>query len=146
MALTTGDTTRIEKDTMGEIAVRADRYWGAQTERSLHHFSIGAEHFSRAVIRALGILKKAAALTNADLGLLPREPADLIVRAAEKFDLAVRKNTTYVASLVHSRARLSAERIGNKTAGSFFRAVHVTTRDAIAGDVQLTGHAVRHRT
>ena len=84
MALKTGDNTRIEKDTMGEIAVRADRYWGAQTERSLHHFSIGAEHFSRPVIRALGILKKAAALTNADLGLLPAEQADLIVRAADE--------------------------------------------------------------
>jgi fumarate hydratase class II len=84
MALKTGENTRIEKDTMGEIAVRADRYWGAQTERSLHHFSIGAEHFPRAVIRALGILKKAAALTNADLGLLPAEPADLIARAADE--------------------------------------------------------------
>ena len=84
MALKTGDNTRIEKDTMGEIAVRADRYWGAQTERSLHHFSIGTEHFSRPVIRALGILKKAAAQTNADLGLLPAEQADLIVRAADE--------------------------------------------------------------
>jgi fumarate hydratase class II len=84
MALKAGDNTRIEKDTMGDIAVRADRYWGAQTERSLHHFSIGTEHFPRAVIRALGILKKAAALTNGDLGLLPGEQTSLIVRAADE--------------------------------------------------------------
>src|SRR5678809_1105775 len=69
---------------MGEIAVASDRYWGAQTERSLHHFSIGQEHFSRAMIRALGILKKAAALTNGELGLLPKDQVDLIVRAADE--------------------------------------------------------------
>ena len=50
--------TRRETDSMGEIAVRADRYWGAQTERSLHHFSIGQEHFPRPLIRAFGVLKK----------------------------------------------------------------------------------------
>jgi fumarate hydratase class II len=69
---------------MGEIAVPADRYWGAQTERSLHHFSIGREHFPRPMIRALGILKKAAALTNGDLGTLSKEQVDLIVRAADE--------------------------------------------------------------
>jgi fumarate hydratase class II len=53
-------TTRRESDSMGEIAVASDRYWGAQTERSLHHFNIGQEHFSRPMIRALGVLKKAA--------------------------------------------------------------------------------------
>jgi len=84
VAVKTGGKTRIETDSMGEIEVAADRYWGAQTERSLHHFSIGAEHFPRPLIRALGILKKAAALTNAELGLLPREQADLIVRAADE--------------------------------------------------------------
>ena len=76
--------TRIETDSMGEIAVAADRYWGAQTERSLHHFHIGEEHFSRPLIRALGLLKKAAALANAELGALPRPLADLIVRAADE--------------------------------------------------------------
>src|SRR5215210_4847454 len=69
---------------MGEIAVQADRYWGAQTERSLHHFSIGREHFPRPMIRALGILKKAAALTNGDLGTLPREIVDRIVAASDE--------------------------------------------------------------
>ena len=76
--------TRIETDSMGEIEVPADRYWGAQTERSLHHFSIGAEHFPRSMIRALGILKKAAALTNGELGTLPKDQVDLIVRAADE--------------------------------------------------------------
>src|SRR4026208_1846657 len=74
--------TRVESDSMGEIAVRADRYWGAQTERSLHHFSIGQEHFPRPLIRALGVLKKAAALTNGELGLLPESLVTLIAAAA----------------------------------------------------------------
>jgi fumarate hydratase class II len=77
-------TTRIETDSMGDIAVARDRYWGAQTERSLHHFSIGREHFPRPLIRALGILKKAAALTNGALGTLPQEKVDLITRAADE--------------------------------------------------------------
>src|SRR6185295_965924 len=69
---------------MGEIAVAADKYWGAQTERSLHHFNIGREHFPRPLIRALGILKKAAALTNGELGALPKQTVDLIVGAADE--------------------------------------------------------------
>src|SRR6186997_1544223 len=69
---------------MGEIAVAADRYWGAQTERSLHHFNIGREHFPRPMIRALGVLKKAAALVNGDLGTLPPPLVDLIVAAADE--------------------------------------------------------------
>ena len=77
-------TSRIETDSMGRIEVPADRYWGAQTQRSLHHFSIGREHFPRPMIRALGILKKAAALTNGDLGMLPKELVDLIVAAADE--------------------------------------------------------------
>jgi fumarate hydratase, class II len=76
--------TRKETDSMGEIAVRADRYWGAQTERSLHYFNIGAEHFPRPMIRAFGILKKAAALVNGDLKTLTPEQVDLIVRAADE--------------------------------------------------------------
>ena len=76
--------TRTESDSMGEIQVRADRYWGAQTQRSLHYFDIGDDLFSRPVIRALGILKKAAALVNGDLGLLPPEKLDLMVRAADE--------------------------------------------------------------
>ena len=76
--------TRIETDTMGEIAVRADRYWGAQTQRSLENFEIGENRFGRPLIRAFGILKKAAAEANRDLGLLPPGKAAWIVAAAEE--------------------------------------------------------------
>ncbi|MEN3026678.1 MAG: class II fumarate hydratase [Chlorobiota bacterium] len=75
---------RIETDTMGPIEVPADKYWGAQTARSLIHFAIGTERMPRELIRALGIVKKAAALVNRDLGLLPLEKAELIVRAADE--------------------------------------------------------------
>ncbi len=83
---TSKENSRIEKDTMGEIAVEADRYWGAQTERSLHHFQAGAgrDVLPREMIRALGVLKKACAQANAELGLLPRDKAELIVRAADE--------------------------------------------------------------
>src|SRR5881296_3158381 len=75
---------RIETDSMGGIAVRADRYWGAQTERSLHRFAIGDDRMPIPVIRALGLLKKAAALINRELNLLDAPRADLIVRAADE--------------------------------------------------------------
>jgi|UniRef100_A0A7C3HCA1 fumarate hydratase class II len=77
---------RIETDTMGEVQVEESRYWGAQTQRSLQNFPIGQERFKmpRSIIRAMGILKKGAALANADLGELPREKVDLIVRAADE--------------------------------------------------------------
>lgn len=76
--------TRIETDSMGEIEVENSRYWGAQTERSLHHFHIGTDKFPREMIRAFGILKKCAALTNHNLGILSKEKTDLIVNAAEE--------------------------------------------------------------
>lgn len=76
--------TRIETDSMGEITVPADRYWGAQTERSLHHFNIGQDLMPREVTHAFGILKKAAALTNLELEKLPKDKADLICKAAEE--------------------------------------------------------------
>jgi fumarate hydratase class II len=69
---------------MGTIEVPADRYWGAQTQRSLEHFRIGSDRFPRAMIRALGILKKACALVNRDLGLLPDDKARAIVQAADE--------------------------------------------------------------
>lgn len=75
---------RIEKDTMGEIQVPSDKYYGAQTARSLMNFKIGGDKFPRELIRALGILKKAAAMTNKELGTLPAEKADLIIKAAEE--------------------------------------------------------------
>jgi len=75
---------RIESDSMGEVKVPADKYYGAQTARSLMNFKIGGEHFPRELIRALGILKKAAALVNEEVGWLPPEKAKLIVQAADE--------------------------------------------------------------
>ena len=69
---------------MGPIEVAADRYWGAQTERSLHHFNISDDRMPREMIRALGILKKAAALVNEELGKLPHDKAQLIVEACDE--------------------------------------------------------------
>jgi fumarate hydratase, class II len=76
--------TRTETDTMGEVAVAADRYWGAQTQRSLQNFKIGSERMPIEVIRALAVVKQAAAEVNADLKLLPPEKRDLIVKAARE--------------------------------------------------------------
>ena len=76
------DTVRIESDSMGQVEVPADRYYGAQTQRSRDNFRIGDERFTREVIAALGVVKKAAALVNKELGALDGEVADLIVRAA----------------------------------------------------------------
>lgn len=75
---------RIETDSMGEIQVPSDQYYGAQTARSLMNFKIGGDRFPREVIRALGIVKKAAALTNKELGTLSAEKSDLIVKAADE--------------------------------------------------------------
>ena len=77
-------TTRTESDTMGKIEVPADRYYGAQTARSLIHFAIGRDTMPPELIRAFGILKKAAALVNQDLGKLPAEKAKLIAQAADE--------------------------------------------------------------
>ena len=76
--------TRVETDTLGAIEVPADRYWGGQTQRSLQYFRIGGDRFPREMIRAFGILKKACALVNRDLGLLPEDKAQAIVQAAEE--------------------------------------------------------------
>ena len=76
--------TRIESDSMGKIEVPCERYYGAQTARSLIHFDIGRETMPPELIRAFGVLKKAAALVNKDLGKLPPEKAKLIVQAADE--------------------------------------------------------------
>ena len=76
--------TRAESDSMGKIDVPADRYYGAQTARSLIHFAIGKDTMPPELIRAFGILKKAAALVNQDLGKLPAEKAALISQAADE--------------------------------------------------------------
>ncbi len=79
-----GTGVRKETDSMGAIEVPANHYWGAQTERSLLHFAIGHDLMPRSVIRAFGVLKKAAAQVNRELGTLAPNLADLIVRAADE--------------------------------------------------------------
>src|SRR6202521_1702667 len=75
---------RHETDSMGGIDVPADRYWGAQTQRSLVHFAIGNDHMPKRVYHAYGYVKKAAALVNAAAGRLAQWKADAIVRAADE--------------------------------------------------------------
>jgi fumarate hydratase class II len=76
--------TRIEHDTLGEVQVPADRYWGAQTQRSLANFAIGDERLPRPLLRAMGLVKHAAATVNAELGVLPLELRDAIHAGAEQ--------------------------------------------------------------
>lgn len=78
------DKTRTETDSMGSIEVPHHHYYGAQTARSLIHFNIGHERMPQSMIRAFGLIKKMAAEVNKELGLLPKEKADLIVKAAEE--------------------------------------------------------------
>lgn len=75
---------RIEKDTMGEVKVPANALWGAQTQRSTENFKIGGDRFPREMIKALGVLKKCAAMTNAELGLLDKKKAEFIIKAADE--------------------------------------------------------------
>ena len=77
-------THRLESDSMGQISVPHNVYWGAQTARSLIHFDIGEDILPPEMVKALGILKKACALANADLGKLPADKRDLIVKAADE--------------------------------------------------------------
>src|SRR5215471_15214974 len=86
MCVITPEHFRIEEDALGDVQVPIEHLWGAQTQRSHVNFPIGVERFrwGRPVIRALGILKKCAALANGQLGQLPREKVDLIARAAEE--------------------------------------------------------------
>ncbi|MES2734271.1 MAG: class II fumarate hydratase [Bacteroidota bacterium] len=75
---------RIEKDTMGEVKVPADKYWGAQTQRSKENFTIGGHLMPLEIIQAFAILKKAAALANTELGVLPREKSDIISEVCDE--------------------------------------------------------------
>ena len=75
---------RIESDSLGEIKVPSDRYWGAQTQRSLQNFKIGNHRFSEPMVKSFGIVKKAAALTNTELGKLSQEKCDLITQACDE--------------------------------------------------------------
>jgi fumarate hydratase class II len=74
---------RIEKDSMGEIKVPADKLWGAQTQRSFENFQIGTEKIPGELVTVFGVLKKAAALVNQELGLLDDVRADAIIRACD---------------------------------------------------------------
>src|SRR5467141_3788046 len=76
--------TRTESDSMGKMEVPADRYYGAQTARSLIHFAIGKDTMPPELISAFGVLKKAAALVNQDLGKLPPDKARLIAQSADE--------------------------------------------------------------
>lgn len=78
------DDFRVESDSLGEVHVPADAYWGAQTQRAVENFGVSNDRFGRRFIRALGIVKKAAALANQDLGLLEAETAEPIVEAADE--------------------------------------------------------------
>ncbi len=75
---------RIEKDTMGDVKVPAHALWGAQTQRSTENFKIGGDRFPREMIKALGVLKKCAAMTNSELGLLDKKKTIMIVKAADE--------------------------------------------------------------
>ena len=75
---------RIEKDTMGDVKVPAHALWGAQTQRSTENFKIGGDRFPREMIKAFGVLKKCAAMTNTELGLLDKKKSEFIVRAADE--------------------------------------------------------------
>ncbi|MGZ9096758.1 MAG: class II fumarate hydratase [Micavibrio sp.] len=83
-SLTASTAPRIETDSFGEIAVPADRYWGAQTQRSLQNFKIGEEKMPKPLIRALGVQKKAAALANMELGILDTKAGQAIIQAADE--------------------------------------------------------------
>lgn len=80
----TAQTMRKESDSLGEVLVPADAYWGAQTQRSIEHFAIGRDTMPKELIEAFGILKKAAALANYELGLLKKDKTDLIISAADE--------------------------------------------------------------
>jgi fumarate hydratase, class II len=75
---------RIERDSIGEIQVEADKYWAAQTQRSMQNFKIGGNRMPQEVIEGMAILKKAAAITNVNLGVLPQEKADLISKVVDE--------------------------------------------------------------
>lgn len=83
---------RIEKDTMGPVNVPADKYWGAQTQRSKENFTIGGQLMPQEIIAAFAILKKAAAYANAELGVLPQEKAEIIARVCDEIEAGTLKD------------------------------------------------------
>ncbi|HMV67169.1 MAG TPA: class II fumarate hydratase [Myxococcota bacterium] len=155
--------TRIETDSFGPIEVPADRYWGAQTQRARRHFRIGEERMPREVVRAFGVVKKAAAIVNEELGLLDRERSTWIQRAADEvivgrlddhFPLVVwqtgsgTQTNMNVNEVIANRAiELAGGRVGSKdpvhpndhvnlsqsTNDAFPTAMHVAAVEAIEG-------------
>ena len=121
--------TRIESDTFGPIEVPADRYWGAQTQRSLGNFKIGGERMPIPLVRALGLVKQAAALVNKDLGQLEPRVADAIAASAaevvqgkydDEFPLVVWQTGSGTQSNMNANeviASLANERLGGKRGG-----------------------------
>ena len=114
---------RIETDSMGEVQVASDRYWGAQTERSIDNFQIGrgTYQWDRPIIRALGVLKKSAARANRDLGQLLPDVADLIVAAANdaraKVEAAFAERSADVVASVGDDAEFAVLERHGKLAG-----------------------------
>ena len=127
-------STRIERDSMGEIEVPADRYWGAQTQRSLENFKIGTERLPRPLIRALGLVKQCAAAVNRELGDLPGNVSEAIRDAAqevidgrldEHFPLVVWQTGSGTQSNMNANeviANRAAERMGDALGAN--RSVH----------------------
>ena len=122
---------RIETDSMGEMKVPADKYYGAQTARSLIHFKIGTERFPPILIRALAIVKKAAAQVNMELALLPKEKAALIVRAADEV----------IAGKLNDHFPLSVWQTGSGTQ------TNMNVNEVIANRaIELAGGTIGHKT
>jgi len=154
---------RVEKDTLGEVRVPADRYWGAQTERSRQNFKIGGQRMPIEVIRGFAVLKKAAAQVNAELAGLERDKADLIARVCDEilagdlddhFPLVVwqtgsgTQTNMNVNEVVANRAsELAGQPLGSKTPvhpnddvnrsqssnDTFPTAMHIAAYDKLAG-------------
>ncbi len=119
-----GASFRIDHDALGDVHVPADKYWGAQTQRSVMNFPIGVEHFKwgRPVIRAFGILKKCAALANLELNQLTKEKADLIVKAScEVIDGALDDNFPLVVFQTGSgtQSNMNANEVISNRANEF---------------------------
>src|SRR3954469_9364780 len=128
-AIPAAEATRTESDTFGPIEVPAERYWGAQTQRSLQNFRIGGERLPAPLVRALGLVKQAAALVNKDLGELEPRLADAIARAAgdvvqgkydDEFPLVVWQTGSGTQSNMNANeviAALANEMLGAKRGG-----------------------------
>src|ERR1700681_3670152 len=125
---TSRNKTRTETDSFGPIDVAADRYWGAQTERSRQNFRIGQDRMPMAIIRALGIVKLAAAQTNRELGLIDQRRARAIIGAARE----VIDGKRGAKSPVHPNDHVNMSQSSND---SFPTAMHIAAAMRIADDL-----------